>query len=74
MNTPVRLTSTQLEELNDRKLVAVHSDFIIGMDAFPDRTDFETFISFLCTMQKRHGTKYKVVTADAGSESLDHDL
>ena len=54
--------------------VAVNSEFITGIDAFSNRTDFGTLQPFLRTMQRFHEAKYEEVTADSGYESLDNYL
>ena len=54
--------------------IAVNSEYITGVEVFSDRTDYGTMEPFLQEMKKKHGKKYKKVTADAGYESLDNYL
>lgn len=54
--------------------IAVNSEYITGVAAFPNRTDSGTLQPFLKRMEQRHGKKYRDVTADAGYESLDNYL
>ena len=52
----------------------VNSEYITGIDAFSNRTDYGTMVPFLKTMQQGHGQKYKSATADAGYERLSNYL
>ncbi|MBQ2751378.1 MAG: IS1182 family transposase, partial [Oscillospiraceae bacterium] len=54
--------------------IAVNSEYITGIDVFSNRTDFGTLVPFLKQLQRRHETRYKEVTADAGYESLENYL
>ena len=54
--------------------IAVNSEYITGLEVFSNRTDYGTMEPFLRQMKKKHGKKYKKVTADAGYESLDNYL
>lgn len=54
--------------------IAVNSEYITGIEVFSDRTDYKTMEPFLRQTKKKHGKKYKKVTADAGFESLDNYL
>lgn len=54
--------------------IAVNSEYITGIDAFRNRTDYGTLEPFLDTLSEKHGKKYKKVTADSGYESLDNYL
>ena len=50
--------------------IAVNSEYITGIEAYSNRTDYGTLEPFLDQLSKKHGKKYKKVTADAGYESL----
>ena len=54
--------------------IGVNSEYITGIDAFSNRTDYGTMVPFLKTMQQEHGKKYQSVTADAGYERLSNYL
>lgn len=54
--------------------IAVNSEYITGVEAFSNRTDYGTLEPFMDKLSKRHGKKYKKVTADSGYESLDNYL
>ena len=54
--------------------ITVNSEYITGIEAFSDRTDYGTLEPFLKQLKKKHKKKYKKVTADAGYESLDNYL
>ena len=54
--------------------IAVNSEYITGIDAFSNRTDYGTLEPFLDKLSEKHGEKYKKVTADSGYESLDNYL
>ena len=54
--------------------IAVNSEYITGVDVFNNRTDFGTLIPFMKRMEKKHGSRYREVAADAGYESLDNML
>ena len=54
--------------------IAVNSEYITGIEVFSNRTDYGTMEPFLRQLKKKHGKKYKKVTADAGYESLDNYL
>jgi hypothetical protein len=50
--------------------VCVNSEFITGIGVYADRSDVNTFESFMASLIERHGQKYEAVSADAGYESL----
>ena len=54
--------------------IAVNSEYITGIEAFRNRTDYGTLEPFLNKLSERHGKKYEKVTADSGYESLDNYL
>lgn len=54
--------------------IAVNSEYITGVAAYPDRTDSGTLIPFLKEMERGHHTKYRKIVADAGYESQDNYL
>ena len=54
--------------------IGVNSEYITGIDAFTNRTDYGTLVPFMKTMQQKHGKKYKSVTADAGYERFNNYL
>jgi len=54
--------------------IAVNSEYITGVAAYPDRTDSGTLIPFLKDMERSHHAKYRKIVADAGYESQDNDL
>lgn len=54
--------------------IGVNSEYITGIEAFSDRTDYGTMVPFMETMQRHHGKKYKSATADAGYERLSNYL
>ena len=54
--------------------IGVNSEYITGIDAFSNRTDYGTMVPFMKTMQQKHGKKYKSVTADAGYERFNNYL
>ena len=54
--------------------IGVNSEYITGIDAFSNRTDYGTMVPFMNTMQHKHGKKYKSVTADAGYERFNNYL
>lgn len=54
--------------------IAVNSEYITGIESFPNRTDFGTLKPFLSTLQRMHHQKYEEVVADAGYESLENYL
>ncbi len=54
--------------------IGVNSEYITGIEAFSNRTDYGTMFPFLKTMQEKHGKKYKSATADAGYERLSNYL
>jgi len=54
--------------------LAVNSEYITGIDAFSNRTDFGTLVPFLNQLKSKHKKKYSEVTADAGYESLENYL
>ena len=54
--------------------IAVNSEYITGIEVFSNRTDYGTMEPFLRQLKKKHGKKYRKVTADAGYESLDNYL
>ena len=54
--------------------IAVNSEYITGIEAFSNRTDFGTLVPFLEQLKQHHDAKYAEVTADAGYESLENCL
>ena len=54
--------------------IGVNSEYITGIDAFSNRTDYGTMVPFMKTMGQRHRKKYKSVTADAGYERFNNYL
>ncbi len=54
--------------------IGVNSEYITGIDAFSNRTDYGTMVPFMKTMQRHHGKKYKSATTDAGYERLSNYL
>ena len=54
--------------------IAVNSQYITGVEAFRNRTDYGTLIPFLKELEHHHGARYAEVTADAGYERLDNYL
>lgn len=54
--------------------IAVNSEYITGVAAFPNRTDSGTLRPFLRRVEQRHGKKYRDIVADAGYESLSNYL
>lgn len=53
---------------------AVNSEYITGIEVFPDRSDVRTLQPFLRRLEQFHQARYEEVTADAGYESLDNYL
>ena len=54
--------------------IAVNSEYITGVAAFPNRTDSGTLRPFLRRLEQQHRAKYRDIAADAGYESLDNYL
>jgi transposase len=54
--------------------IAVNSEYITGVAAFPNRTDSGTLRLFLRQLEQCHGKRYRDIVADAGYESLDNYL
>lgn len=54
--------------------IAVNSEYITGIEAFPDRNDVKTLRPMLHTLSRRHKARYEEVVADAGYESLENYL
>lgn len=54
--------------------IAVNSEYITGVAAYPDRSDSGTLIPFLKEMERGHHTMYRKIVADAGYESQDNYL
>ena len=54
--------------------IAVNSEYITGIEAFSNRTDFGTLVPFLEQLKRQHDAQYAEVTADAGYESLENYL
>ena len=52
----------------------MNSEYITGIEAFSNRTDFGTLVPFLEQLKQHHNAKYTEVTADAGYESLENYL
>lgn len=49
--------------------VAAHSEYILGLEIFPNPTDTRTFIPFMKHLERTLHTKFKYVVADAGYDS-----
>ena len=45
--------------------IAVNSEYIIGIEAFSNRTDVGTFIPFMRKLEREHRKRYEEVTADS---------
>ncbi len=54
--------------------IGVNSEYITGVEAFSSRTDYETMVPLMETMQRQHGKKYKAATTDAGYERFNNYL
>ena len=54
--------------------IGVNSEYITGIEAFSDRTDYGTMLPFMETMRRKHGKKYKSATTDAGYERFGNYL
>ena len=54
--------------------IGVNSEYITGIEAYTNRTDYGTMVPLLKTMQQKHGKKYDSATTDAGYECLDNYL
>lgn len=54
--------------------IAVNSEYITGVAAYPNRNDNGTLIPFLKELERGHGKKYKRIVADAGYESQENYL
>lgn len=54
--------------------IAVNSEYITGVEVYPDRTDSRTLKPFLNVLKRKHGETYKEIVADAGYESLENYL
>ena len=54
--------------------IAVNSEYITGIEAFNNRTDYGTLEPFLRELTGFHGCRYSKVIADAGYESLGNYL
>lgn len=54
--------------------IAVNSEYITGVAAYPNRSDSGTLIPFLKEVERGHRQKYKRIVADAGYESQDNYL
>lgn len=54
--------------------LAVNSEYITGIETFPDRTDSRTLRPFLHRMEQFQQARYAEVVADAGYESMDNYL
>ena len=54
--------------------IAVNSEYITGIEAFSNRTDFGTLVPFLEEISTQHGCRYEKVVADAGYESVENYL
>lgn len=54
--------------------IAVNSEYITGLEAFPDRTDVRTLRPMLEKLSQQHQARYEEVVADAGYESLENYL
>lgn len=54
--------------------IGVESEYIIGMDIYPDRSDVATLIPFLENLHNHLNTRPKNIVADAGYESEENYL
>lgn len=54
--------------------IGVSSEYIVGVEAFPNRSDSGTFAPFMKSIEQLHGRKFESVTGDAGYESLENYL
>ena len=54
--------------------IAVHSEYITGIEALSNWTDVGTFIPFMRKLELAHQQRYEEVATDAGYESLDNYL
>ena len=54
--------------------IAVNSEYITGLEVFPDRSDAKTFRPMMRKLTEKHGTRYEETVADAGYESLENYL
>lgn len=54
--------------------IGVNSEYITGIELFPDRTDVRTLQPFLKKLEQFHHARYEEVVADAGYESLENYL
>ena len=54
--------------------IGVSSEYIVGIEAFPNRSDSGTFVPFQKSIEQLHGRRFESVTADAGYESLENYL
>lgn len=49
--------------------VAVESEYIVGLDVSPERSDVKTLIPFLEKLESNYGRRFDNLIADAGYES-----
>lgn len=49
--------------------IGVEAEYIVGVDVFSDRTDYNTLIPFMEKLNTSYSNKYKNIIADAGYES-----
>ena len=54
--------------------IGVSSEYIVGIEAFSNRSDSGTFVPFMQSVEQLHGRKFASVTTDAGYESLENYL
>lgn len=54
--------------------IGVESEYIVGVGAFSDRTDVQTFIPFLKRIRAHTNRKFEQIIADAGYESSENYL
>ena len=54
--------------------IAVNSEYITGLEVFPDRSDAKTFRPMMRKLAEKHGKHYEESVADAGYESLENYL
>ena len=54
--------------------IAVNSEYITGLEVFPDRSDAKTFRPMMRKLTGKHGKRYKECVTDAGYESQENYL
>lgn len=54
--------------------IGVSGEYIVGIEAYPNRSDSGTFVPFLNSVEQLHGETFESITTDAGYESLENYL